>query len=132
MRSIAILNQKGGVGKTTTAVNLGAALAELGQRVCLIDLDPQAHASRHLGVALGEKHPSIYQVLTGETRLSEVRVAIAARLWRVPSHLDLAAGDMELPGGVGRAGHFPDKLVAGGQPVDFRSRVVPSCRTDSC
>ena len=50
MRRIAILNQKGGVGKTTTAVNLGAALARAGQRVCILDLDPQAHATTHLGI----------------------------------------------------------------------------------
>ena len=60
MRSLAILNQKGGVGKTTTAVNLSAALAEAGQRVCLIDMDPQAHASLHVGVALSPGEASIY------------------------------------------------------------------------
>ena len=76
MRSIAIINQKGGVGKTTTAVNLSAALAEFGQRVCLIDLDPQAHASLHLGVALSEERQSVYHVLTGDTRLSQVRQQI--------------------------------------------------------
>jgi chromosome partitioning protein len=51
MRSIAVINQKGGVGKTTTAVNLSAAIAAMGHRVCLVDLDPQAHASLHLGIA---------------------------------------------------------------------------------
>ena len=50
MRSIAVINQKGGVGKTTSSVNLAAALAEAGRRVCLLDLDPQAHASLHLGI----------------------------------------------------------------------------------
>jgi len=69
MRSIAILNQKGGVGKTTTAVNLSCALAEQGQRVLLLDLDPQAHASLHLGVATGEAEASIYDVLTGDATL---------------------------------------------------------------
>jgi chromosome partitioning protein len=70
MRSIAVINQKGGVGKTTTAVNLSAALADMGQRVFLIDLDPQAHASLHLGLALGEGEPSIYDVLTRTPRLA--------------------------------------------------------------
>ena len=51
MRSIAVINQKGGVGKTTSAVNIAAALAESGRRVCLLDLDPQAHASLHLGIS---------------------------------------------------------------------------------
>jgi chromosome partitioning protein len=119
MRSIAIINQKGGVGKTTTAVNLGAALADLGQRVCLIDLDPQAHASLHLGVALSEDRPSIYQVLTGDTRLSEVRQQIDENLWLVPSHLDLAAAEMELAGEVGREVILRDKLVLDDGDFDY-------------
>ncbi len=63
MRRIAIINQKGGVGKTTTAVNLGAALARAGKRVCLLDLDPQAHATTHLGIEPDGKSPSMYDVL---------------------------------------------------------------------
>ncbi len=64
MRSIAVMNQKGGVGKTTTAVNLCAALAENGNRTCLLDIDPQAHASLHLGLEAGPDRPSVYELLT--------------------------------------------------------------------
>jgi chromosome partitioning protein len=119
MRSIAIINQKGGVGKTTTAVNLSAALADLGRRVCLLDLDPQAHASLHLGVALDHDRPSIYQVLTGDTRISEVRLEIHQNLWLVPSHLDLAAAELELAGEVGREVILRDRLVLDDSNFDF-------------
>jgi len=119
MRTIAIINQKGGVGKTTTAVNLSAALAERGQRVCLVDLDPQAHASLHLGAAVREDHPSVYQVLTGDTRLSEVRLQIDERLWLVPAHLDLAAAELELAGEVGRELILRDKLVLDDGEFDY-------------
>ena len=63
MRRIAIINQKGGVGKTTTAVNLSAALARLGQNVCILDLDPQAHATAHFGIEPDGDRPSMYDVL---------------------------------------------------------------------
>ena len=102
MRRIAIINQKGGVGKTTTAVNLSAALAEAGMRVCLLDLDPQAHSSLHLGLALSAEENSIYQCLTGSATLAEARHQIDERLWVIPSHIDLAAAEMELSGEVGR------------------------------
>ncbi|MCY2990427.1 MAG: AAA family ATPase [Planctomycetota bacterium] len=119
MRSIAIINQKGGVGKTTTAVNVSAALAAMDQRVCLIDLDPQAHASLHLGVALSGDQPSIYQVLTSDMRLSEARLAVQDNLWLVPSHLDLAAAEMELAGEVGREVILRDKMVLDDGEFDF-------------
>ena len=87
MRSLAILNQKGGVGKTTTSVNLAAALADMGQRVCIIDMDPQAHASLHLGVSLQPGEASVYDVLVGEASVAEVRRQISENLWLVPAHL---------------------------------------------
>ncbi len=102
MRRIAIINQKGGVGKTTTAVNLSAALAEMGQRVCLIDLDPQAHASLHFGLVLEPESPSIYDCLTGRKALADVRQRVGDHLWVVPSHIDLAAAELELSSEVGR------------------------------
>ncbi|MBX3417820.1 MAG: ParA family protein [Pirellulaceae bacterium] len=102
MRRIAIINQKGGVGKTTTAVNLSAALAEAGMKVCLLDIDPQAHSSLHLGLALGENENSIYQCLIGEASLADARHQIEENLSVIPSHIDLAAAEMELAGEVGR------------------------------
>jgi chromosome partitioning protein len=110
MRSIAIMNQKGGVGKTTTAVNVSAALAATGQRVCLIDLDPQAHASLHFGLDTRPEMPSVYDVLVGEARLADVRRPVAENLWVVGSHLDLAAAELELAGVVGREVILRDKL----------------------
>ena len=78
MRRIAIINQKGGVGKTTTAVNLAAALAECGQRVCVIDLDPQAHATTHLGIEPDGKSSSMYDVLVNSRPLAEVRRKVSS------------------------------------------------------
>ena len=102
MRTIAIINQKGGVGKTTTAVNLSAALAEAGHRVWLIDLDPQAHASLHLGIAVLDDEPTTYDVLTGHADLQSTCINVEKNLWLSPSHIDLAAAEMELAGEVGR------------------------------
>ena len=100
MRRLAVLNQKGGVGKTTTAVNLSAALAAGGSRVCLIDLDPQAHATLHLGKTPGEHGLSIYDVLLGNGTLAAAMQGVAQNLWVVGSHIDLAAAEVELAGSV--------------------------------
>ncbi len=119
MRSIAIMNQKGGVGKTTTAVNVSAALAHTGQRVCLIDLDPQSHATLHVGIEPQPQMPSIYDVLVRETRLADVRRQVAENLWVVPSHLDLAGAEVELTGMVGREVLLRDKLVDDQRTFDY-------------
>lgn len=119
MRSIAIINQKGGVGKTTTAVNLSAALAESGKRVWLIDLDPQAHATLHLGFGMEEDYLSMYDVLTDQIALDEVRHPIDSNLWLSPSHIDLAAAEMELAGAVGREIILRDKMADASDEFDF-------------
>ena len=111
MRSIAVLNQKGGVGKTTTSVNLSAALAAAGNRVCVIDLDPQAHATLHLGVTPGAEGQSIYEVLLGDATLIDARRKVSENLWLVSSHIDLAAAEVELAGVVGREAILRDKLA---------------------
>lgn len=95
MRAIAVMNQKGGVGKTTTAVNLSAALAERGARVGLIDLDPQAHASLHLAVD-PPTAASIYHVLIGQTSLAAAWRPARQNLQLVPSSIDLAGAELEM------------------------------------
>lgn len=119
MRSIAIMNQKGGVGKTTTAVNVSAALAATGQRVCLIDLDPQAHASLHFGLELRPETLSVYDVLVGKLGLADVRRQVDENLYVVGSHLDLAAAELELAGVVGRELILRDKLEEDDQQFDY-------------
>jgi chromosome partitioning protein len=96
MRTIAILNQKGGVGKTTTAVNLSAALAQAGQRVLLLDLDPQSHATLHLGAELAPEDTSIYEVLTRGAALADASRTIGAQLVLVPATVDLVGAELEL------------------------------------
>lgn len=119
MRKLAIINQKGGVGKTTTAVNLSAALAMAGQRMSLLDLDPQAHATLHLGISPGRNDPSIYNVLTADTRLADVRVEARPGLWTISSHIDLAAAEVELAGVVGRELILRDKLEEDRADFDY-------------
>jgi chromosome partitioning protein len=124
MRRIAIINQKGGVGKTTTAVNLAAALAECGQRVCLLDLDPQAHATTHLGIEPDGKSPSVYDVLVNSKPLAEVRRKVADNLWIAGSDINLAAAEVELAGVVGREVILRDVLLQDEGAFDF---VIMDC-----
>jgi chromosome partitioning protein len=107
------------VGKTTTAVNLSAALAATGQRVCLVDLDPQAHATLHLGLQPGRDDRSSYDVMTGDAQLADVWREAGENLWVVGSHIDLAAAEVELAGVVGREVILRDKLARARDAFDY-------------
>jgi chromosome partitioning protein len=128
-RSIAVANQKGGVGKTTTSVNLAVALARAGSRVCLLDLDPQAHATLHVGVAPGGTGVSAYDVLTAERPLADALVQVSETLAVVPSHIDLSAVELALAGRPGRETILRDRLAAdprfaAGTPDGFDYLVI--------
>jgi chromosome partitioning protein len=103
-RVITVANQKGGVGKTTTAVNIAAAMALHSLRVLVIDLDPQGNASTALGVDHSVGTPSVYDVLLGDQRLADVitPVAISETLFCAPATIDLAGADLELSSQVSR------------------------------
>ena len=96
-KTIAIANQKGGVGKTTTTVNLGDALARMGIRTLIVDMDPQANATSSLGF---EKKPGagVYEPLLSGEDLSSRVIGARNNLWLIPSELDLAAAELELSG----------------------------------
>ena len=96
-RIIAIANQKGGVGKTTTAINLGAALAELGKRILLVDLDPQGNASTGLGFPASKRTNTTYDLILDEATLDEVvKETKTPGLWLAPATTDLSSADIEL------------------------------------
>lgn len=87
---LAFVNQKGGCGKTTAAVNLAGALAALGRRVLLVDLDPQAHATLALGAAPAPSAPTSFDLLAGEASIEDVEQSVAGDVWIAPASLELA------------------------------------------
>ena len=112
-RILALANQKGGVGKTTTAINLGTALAAIGERVLIVDLDPQGNASTGLGIDRRSRSCSTYDVLVGEAALREAVVATAVpRLHIAPSTMDLSGLELELGTTPGRAFKLRDAIGA--------------------
>jgi len=133
MRKIAIINQKGGVGKTTSSVNLGAALAEQGRRVVVVDLDPQANLTLHLGVEPDTGSPSAYTVLGGRTTFDDALEDTKEPGLRIlPSNIDLSGAELELASAIGRDNLLADAIdawidayakehadEAGAEPADY-------------
>src|SRR5574340_1776141 len=102
-RVLAMANQKGGVGKTTTAINLGTALAAIGERVLIVDLDPQGNASTGLGVDRSKRAASAYDLIVGGQDLkAAVTPTAVPRLKIVPSSLDLLGVELEIAGDADR------------------------------
>ncbi len=101
MRVIAVINQKGGVGKTTSVVNIGACLSAASQRILLVDLDAQAHLTYSLGFRADELETTVYELLKGETGLDDILIKRDA-LHLIPASIDLAAAEIELSTEVGR------------------------------
>jgi chromosome partitioning protein len=112
-RVLVLANQKGGVGKTTTAINLGTALAAIGERVLIIDLDPQGNASTGLGIDRKSRTTSSYDALVGERTLAEVVAPTAVpRLFIAPSTMDLLGVELEISGHADRSFKLKNALKA--------------------
>ena len=118
--TIAIVNQKGGVGKTTTTINLAAALAGLGQRVLLVDLDPQGNASTGLGLMRAQREASIYDVMVdGQDARIAVTPTQVPNLSLLPSDIDLSSAELEIGASAGRTTRLRDALMPLANSFDY-------------
>jgi len=118
-RVLAIANQKGGVGKTTTSINLAASLALVGRRILLVDLDPQGNATMGSGVDKRTISPSVYDVLLGTVPLSSARRETAAHYDLIPANRELAGAEVELVNLPNRENRLREALKELAQAYDF-------------
>jgi chromosome partitioning protein len=125
MFTVALVNQKGGVGKSTTAVNLSAGLARLGKKVLLVDLDPQAHATLAMGLQPRQLSTSVYSVLAGTHTPAEAIRPVSDNLWILPSTIDLAGGEAELAARPGSHFILRDAMASLGDS-DYDFAIVDS------
>lgn len=120
IRTIAIVNQKGGVGKSTTAVNLGAYLSSLGQRVLVVDSDPQGNATSGLGLQKGGKRRCLYDCLIGEAAMGDVLAETGVPgLFCVPATIELAGAEIELVSVMSRESRLKASLAGIDRPFDI-------------
>ncbi len=125
MRKIAVINQKGGSGKTTSVVNIGSYLASRGKKVLLVDLDPQSHTTIHLGFEPPGITNSIYDLLIKKTPVEEVMVeTYIGNLFLLPSRIELASAEIELVNEIGREIILRDMLRKHRQNFDY---VIIDC-----
>lgn len=119
MRTIAVLNQKGGVGKTTTVVNTAAALASTGFRVAVIDLDPQSHLTIHLGLDTETIEAGSYRVITQSAEFEQEILLVRPNLWLLPANINLVGAESELVSVVARETILRQALIAAADKFDF-------------
>jgi chromosome partitioning protein len=119
MRTIAVLNQKGGVGKTTTVANTAAALAAAGSRIVAIDLDPQSHLTIHLGIEPKTVEGGSYKVLIQSARFEEQIMLVRPNLWLLPANIDLVGAENELVNVVGREIILREALEPSKEKFDY-------------
>ena len=122
IRTIAVANEKGGVGKTATVINLGAALSKAGHRVLLVDMDPQANTTRGVGVELADGAPSVYDLISGNGAPAAPDVVVKTawdHLDLLPSHVDLSGAEVELVDEEGRESKLSEAVAPLMNSYDF-------------
>jgi chromosome partitioning protein len=119
LRTIAVLNQKGGVGKTTTVVNTAAALAADGARVAVLDLDPQAHLTIHLGLDPETIEAGAYRVLTADANFERELMMVRSNLWVLPANINLVGAETELVSVVGRETILREAIAGSRDKFDY-------------